>query len=258
MGAPVSGPVQVSVEAGGGIARLRLSRPKGNVLDAAMVAAIREHLKQIARPELRLIVFEGEGDHFSFGASVPEHLPDQVEGMLRGFHQMFRDLEALCVPTAAVVRGQCLGGGFELALACGRVICSETARFANPEVKLGVFPPIAAALLPHRIGMAKATELIVTGRTLTGAEAVAWGVAEACVADPDAALLGWYDTNLAPLSAVAVRYAWRATRRPIWRALNEDVPILERLYLDQLMMCSDPIEGLEAFLARRPPNWRHA
>lgn len=249
--------IRVETRCDGAIEHIWLDRPKANVLDRAMVSALRAHLRTVRRPGLKLLVFEGTGAHFSFGASVPEHLPGMVGDMLPEFHQLFRELEGVGVPTAAVVRGQCLGGGFELALACGRVFCDSTARFAVPEVKLGVFPPVAAVLLPLRTGSVRSMELIVTGRTLTGADALACGVADELSEDPRRALDAWYDAHLAPLSAVAVSYAWRASRRSVVRALDGELSELERLYLDELMLRADPVEGIEAFVARRAPIWRN-
>lgn len=254
----MTGPVRLEVERDGAVARLVLARPKANILDAAMVGALRESLVGLERLRgLRLLVLAADGPHFSFGASVEEHLPGQVESMLAGFHAWFREVEALGVPTAAVVRGQCLGGGFELATACGRVYCDPTARFAVPEIKLGVFPPVAAVLLPWRVRGPEATRLLLSGAPVDGEEATRLGVADVCSEDPEAALWRWYDDALAPLSAVAVRMAWRAHRRPVVRALTEDLPAVERLYLEELMAFGDPVRGLTAFLAKTPPHWEH-
>ncbi|MCC6751465.1 MAG: enoyl-CoA hydratase/isomerase family protein [Deltaproteobacteria bacterium] len=254
----MSAPVRVSLEREGQLARLVLDRPKANILDLEMMTALRKELGALGgQKELKLLVFEGAGDHFCFGASVKEHLPAQAGEMLRGFHALFRELEALSVPTAAVVRGQCLGGGFELALFAGQVFCSPSARFGVPEVKLAVFPPIAALLLPWRTGGARATTLVLTGASIEGPKAVELGLAEACGEDPEALLGAWFEAHLAECSALALRYAWRAARRPIARALEEALPALEKLYLEELMAHHDPVEGITAFVERRKPVWRN-
>lgn len=251
--------LRLSIERDGAWARLSLDRPKANVLDAEMVGALRAALAELrGRRGLKLVVLDHAGPHFSFGASVEEHLPGRVEGMLTGFHALFRELEAVGVPTAALVRGQCLGGGFELAVACGQVIAAPDAKLAVPEVKLGVFPPVAAALLPLRCDLQVATRMVLTGQALTAAEALAAGVVDAVAEDPEAALVAWYEAHLAGLSAVAVSFAWRAARRPVQRALAEDLPAFEALYLRELMATRDPVEGLRAFIERRPPQWEHA
>jgi len=202
-----------------------------------------------------LLVFEGEGKHFSFGVSVPEHLPDQVAKMLADFHALFRELEALARPTAALVRGQCLGGGLELALFCGRVLAEPSARFAVPEVKLGVFPPMGALLLPWRVAGARATAMIVGGETVDAEQALKIGLIDSCDDDAEAALSAYYEAEIAPKSPVGLRYAWRAARMPLTDRLERDLPRLERIYLDELMKHHDPVEGLEAFIERREPLW---
>lgn len=244
----------------GEIQRFVLDRPKGNVLDLEMIAALRGSLKDLAADPgaTKLLVFEGAGDHFSFGASVPEHLPGKVEQLLPAFHDLFRDIEGLGIPTAAVVRGQCLGGGFELAIWCGRVFAETTARLGVPETRLGVFPPVAAIALPWRVPGAAATQLILSGEVLEARAAADAGLVDACVSDAEAALQAWFDEILAGKSAVAIRAAWRAARLPMAEALERALPRLEKLYLEDLMAHRDPGEGLQAFLARRPPVWTNS
>lgn len=248
--------VRRTFERDGQIARVRLSRPKGNLLDAEMVAALRDAVAGLASHDaLKLLIFDAEGPHFSFGASVAEHLPPHVDGMLARFHGLFREIEDVRAPTMAIVRGQSLGGGFELAIACGRVLCDPSARFGLPEVKLGVFPPIASLLLPFRVRMPDALSIVLSGASLDGEAAADVGIADDCVADPEAAAMDWFEAALAPQSAVAVRLAWRALRRPVAKALGDDLAEIERLYLRDLMERRDPVEGLQAFLERRPPKW---
>lgn len=251
-------PLRVTTEREGQLVRLVLDRPKANVLDGEMIAALLAAVRRIkAQGPLKLVVFEGAGPHFSFGASVAEHLPATVRAMLAGFHALFREVEALGVPTAAIVRGQCLGGGFELATACGRVVCDATARFALPEITLGVFPPVAAASLSWRVPGAVATRLLLTGEVVPGPEAVRIGLADECADDPEAALQAWFDKALAPRSAVALRFAWRAARRPMVRLLEEELGAVEALYVNELMSHHDPLIGLSAFLSKTEPAWEH-
>ena len=203
------------------------------------------------------MVFEGEGKHFSFGASVEEHLPGEVDKMLPSFHAMFGAIEDMGIATAAVVRGQCLGGGLELAAYCGRLLCTPKTFFGVPEVKLGVFPPVGAMILPWRIGGARANQMVLTGDTINGETAAAWGLADVCCEDPAAELDKWYDEHIAPKSAVALSFAWRAGRRAVRKALDEELPELEKSYLKDLMSMHDPAEGIRAFVERRDPKWRH-
>lgn len=254
----MSSPVRSSTEHSGQVERIVLDRPNGNVLDLEMLAAIRERIEQIAGNPgpCKLLVFEGAGRHFSFGASVEEHLPDKVGRFLPAFHRLFWDLERLSIPTAAVVRGQCLGGGFELALWCGLLFCDPTTRFGVPEIKLGVFPPIAAIVLPWRVSGARSTQMILSGESVDGMAAAHLGLADWCGEDPEADLQKWFVENLEGKSAVAVRTAWRASRRLLADALRNDLTSIESLYLKDLMSHTDPIEGISAFLEKRPPVWR--
>jgi cyclohexa-1,5-dienecarbonyl-CoA hydratase len=255
----MTSPIRCSTEHSGEIERIVLDRPKGNVLDCEMLAAIRdriEALSQVPGP-VKLLVFEGAGGNFSFGASVEEHLPDRVAGMLGQFHRLFLDLERLSVPTAAVVRGQCLGGGFELALWCGYVLCEPSARFGVPETKLGVFPPIAALALPWRMSGARSTQMILSGESLEGEEALHCGIADVCAEDAERALQELFTAKFAGKSAVALRAAWRASRRLLADSLKNDIWSLEKYYLTDLMSHRDPVEGLSAFLERRKPVWTH-
>lgn len=252
--------VRISEIFDGEAVRLTLNRPKGNVIDTEMIAALRSAIASLSTRtphHLKLIVFEGEGAHFSFGASVEEHRPNEVHRMLPAFHRFFVELEASKIPTAAIVKGQCLGGGCELALFCGTVFCDRTARFGVPEAKLCVFPPIAALTLPWRIGGSKSTNLILTGESIDGEMAASWGLVDHCTDQPDATLSHWFETHFHPKSAVGLRYAWHAARLPIQRALENDLPRLESLYLGQLMQHDDPREGIHAFIDKRSPQWSH-
>lgn len=254
----MSNPIKTKTERDGAVERIILAQPKGNILDSTMLAALRETVVSLAgRPELKLVVFEGEDKHFSFGASVEEHMPELVHDMLTNFHQLFRDIEAIGVPTAAVVRGQCLGGGFELATYCGWVCADSTAHLGVPEVRLGVFPPIAALCLPWRMSATRAVHFVLSGRVVKGGEAHELGLVDFYTDDPEAALAQMFDRDMANNSAVAVRYSWRASRLPMVRALKEDLPVLESLYLEELMSHQDPVEGLVAFQERRKPRWKN-
>ena len=163
---------------------MRLGGSKGNVLDAPLVAALAPLLAEAgATSGVKALLIEGQGRHFSFGASVREHLPDQVRGMLRGFHDLLLGLIDCAVPALAVVRGQCLGGGLELVTLCHRVFASRDAKLGQPEIVLGVFAPIASLALPERVGRRHAEDLCLSGRTIGAEEAHAMGLVDELVED---------------------------------------------------------------------------
>jgi len=242
----------------GRVAWVFLAAPKANVLDRAMVTELDGIFEQLSRyRELRAIVLEGEGPHFSFGASVEEHLPEQIEGALARLGALLRRVAAAPAATIAAVRGQCLGGGFELVLACDLIVAEEDAQLGAPEIKLGVFPPAAATLLPVRIGTAAASSMILTGRSWSGREAAQQGLVAqlAPAGNLEPVVESLLDESFVPRSATALRHATTAVRRPIVRALDEELPKLEALYLDELMKERDADEGIRAFLERRDPSW---
>jgi cyclohexa-1,5-dienecarbonyl-CoA hydratase len=240
--------------------RVALGGSKGNIVDAALTEALAGAVDGAARtPALKVVLLEGQGKHFSFGASVQEHLPGQVEGMLRRFHGLLLRMVDSAVPLLAVVRGQCLGGGLELVTACHRVFAARDARFGQPEIALGVFAPFASAALAERVGRRHAEDLCLSGRSVTAEEALAMGlVDELCDEDPAQRALAYARQHLLPRSAASLRFAARALRQGLRARLAAELPGLERLYLDELMKSADAVEGLTAFLEKRPPSWRNA
>jgi cyclohexa-1,5-dienecarbonyl-CoA hydratase len=252
-------PVRVTLEEDGSLLRVLLARPRGNILDTAMVGAIRAALEEHRHTVgLRSILFAGEGPHFSFGASVEEHRPGAVEEMLPEFHRLFRDLAGSGRVLLAAVTGCCLGGGLELAAFCHRLWVAPDGKLGNPEIKLGVFAPIASVILPLRIGQARADDLLLTGRQVDAAEALALGLVDEVSEDPEAAARDWHRRHIMPLSGAALAHAVQAGRHDFHRALRGTLDEVERLYLDDLMATHDAKEGIAAFLEKRAPRWTHA
>ncbi|MFZ3248738.1 MAG: enoyl-CoA hydratase-related protein, partial [Pseudolabrys sp.] len=162
-------PLKVWSEVEGRLLRLRLNRPKANLIDAGMIAALDQALMEhVDKAELGAVVLDAEGPHFSFGASVEEHLPGQCAAMLVGLHRLVLRMVESPVPLLVAVRGQCLGGGLELALAGHLMFVAPDANLGQPEMKLGVFAPAASCLLPELVGPQRAFDLLVSGRSITG------------------------------------------------------------------------------------------
>jgi cyclohexa-1,5-dienecarbonyl-CoA hydratase len=256
----MSSPLRVWREKDGRLLRLRLSRPKANVLDAALVSALDEAFAAAAvpsagSPALRGVLVDAEGPHFSFGASVEEHLPAKVAGMLKGFHALLLRMLELPVPILFAVKGQCLGGGLELASAGGLLFAAPDAKLGQPEIALGVFAPAASCLLPERIGPAAAEDLLLSGRSVGAEEALRLGLVTAVVDDPEAAALAWFDAHLAKKSAAALGFALRAARADLVGRVRSKLAAVEDLYLSGLMSTRDANEGLTAFLEKRPARW---
>ena len=254
----MSTPLSVAFDAGGSRAAFTLFHPKGNIITAEMVASLRTALEGIGEnPHLKLITIEGAGKDFSFGASIPEHAPEQIGRVLPEMHALIYDLLATGVPTAALVRGRCFGGGFELALACDFIFAEEDATFALPEIALGVFPPAASVLLPARIGAARAAASLLTGEVLDAREWYTRGLVQLLSAPGalHAAVDDWFGRSLAPHSAAALRHGVAALRMSLQTQVAQTLPEIERLYLDDLMHTRDAVEGIAAFIAKRPAAW---
>jgi cyclohexa-1,5-dienecarbonyl-CoA hydratase len=251
-------PVSVSFNANQTRAAFTLYHPKGNILTLEMVLALRAALDGVAEnPHLKLITIEGAGKDFSFGASIPEHTAAQIGRVLPEMHALIYDLLDAPAPTAALVRGRCFGGGFELALACDMIFAESGSRFALPETALGVFPPAAAALLPHRAGAASASYAILTGEEMDASRWHALGLVPVLAGSGELQMTAdqWFARHLAPKSAAALRHAAAAVRLGFVDHVRKLLPRLERLYLEDLMRTHDAVEGVDAFMAKRTPSW---
>ena len=239
------------------VLHLLLDAPKANVLDGEMMAqisaALHEHGEHQNNPRLKAIVFEGAGKHFSFGASVEEHTKERAKEMLSSFHGMFRRLAELGVPTISIVRGQCLGGGMELASFTSWIFANPTAAFGQPESSLAVFPPMASVLLPWRVGGGHAVDLCVSGRSITADEAKSIGLVHSVDEDPATTCDAFIEKHLLPKSASSLRFIEKAARLSLSDALERQLPVLEALYLDELMETHDANEGINSFIERRKP-----
>ena len=243
------------------VARIAFARPPLNVLNIAMMREVGAALAECARARaLTAVVFEAAAGMraFSAGVAVEEHVAETIYQMLQSFHDIFRALEDLALPTIALVDGAALGGGCELVAACDICIATERARFGQPEIKLGVFPPIAALLLPRVIGEKRARELILTGELIDANEALRLGLVNYLV--PAAHLGPKADeilNRLRELSTPALELTRRALDIGRGFSFKETLDHVENLYLNELMKTEDASEGVRAFMEKRKPVWRN-
>jgi len=242
----------------GQVAELILDVPPANILSAAMMQEIRNFLAEDkANKSRKLIIIKGSGESFCFGASVEEHTADQVTDMLPGFHEMCGDILSHPVPTMAQVSGFCLGGGFELAIVCSLIFADNTARFAVPEIQLGVFPPVAASLVPVLAGGTLASEMLLTGKKFSAEKLAASGlitqVSDKAELQND--INNYIEKNLLPRSASSLRYAHQAARLSVVNHYQTTIPVLEKLYLNELMSTNDANEGINSFVEKRKAQW---
>jgi cyclohexa-1,5-dienecarbonyl-CoA hydratase len=240
------------------VARLTLARPPLNIMTVAMMGELNEALDRVAaNPVLKALVIAGDGKAFSAGVAVEDHLGDRVATMLEAFHGIFRRLRALDCMTVAAVHGATLGGGAELATFCDVVIASDDATIGQPEIKVGVFPPVAALHYPRRVGEARALALLVAGDVLPAAEALRIGLVDRVV--PRAELTAAVDAQVERYraqSAAVLRLTKRAVREGAGVPFEQALANLEELYRFELMQTEDAAEGLRAFVEKRRPVWR--
>ena len=248
----------ISVHYDDGIARLTLKSPPLNILTRDVLAQLRSALQTAQHgPALRVVVLAADGKHFSAGASVEEHLPEEYREMLADFEATILALREFPLPVIAAVQGRCLGGAFELVQAADLIVAAEDAQFGQPEIQLGVIAPIACALLPTRVGPARAAELLYTGDPLSAEAAAAAGlvarvVPRAALEDEAYALA----QRITRHSAAAVR-ATKAALRAAGGDVHPAIAAATRVYREQLMVTHDALEGLLAFVQKRPPQWSH-
>ncbi|MCK0513192.1 cyclohexa-1,5-dienecarbonyl-CoA hydratase [Aromatoleum buckelii] len=251
-------PLEVRLDRGAKLLRLRLNRPKANIVDAQMIAALSQGLDAHAEDRnLSAVLLEHAGPHFSFGASIEEHFPDQMTGMLAVLHGLIKRMLDFPRPILVAVRGQCLGGGMEVALAGSLIFAAEDARFGQPEIKLGFFAPAASCLLPERIGQGAADDLLFSGRSVSAPEAMRLGLVNSVAEDPVAAALAYFDEHLATHSTNALRFAVKAARGAMTRRVMERLDELEKVCGQDLINSDDALEGLLAFQEKRPPRWKN-
>ncbi len=242
----------------GSLLRLKLNRPKANIVDEQMIDLLQAALDEnLTKPNLTAVLINAEGPNFSFGASVPEHMPDQCANMLAKLHKLVLTLVAAPVPVLCSVRGCCFGGGLEFALGSNLIFSAPGASFAQPEMILGVFAPAASCLLPRRIGQARAEDLLFSGRSIDAATALSWGLIQFIDDNPEDAMLQYFDQHLAPKSKFALRQAVQAARGDMVKQITVELDRVEEQYLEVLMAGHDPVEGLTAFIEKRQPNWEH-
>lgn len=255
----MTGLVRVDYPCAGWV-RLVVDKAPANILTMQVCEEVRDSVVSArALPGTKLLSIEGAGAHFSYGASVEEHAPGLVNRMLPMFHELIGTLLDAPFATAAVVRGRCFGGGFEVALACDLVFAAHDAQMGVPEITLGVFPPAAAALLPLRVGASRASRVVLSGKPFAADwwDEAGLVTALAPAAELDATVRQWFDDHFASRSAVAVRHAALAARSMLRPMAMGTLATLERQYLNELMFTHDAVEGCAAFLEKRAPAWRH-
>lgn len=253
--------IKVEEKSEGEITEITLNQPPANILSAKMMKEIETQVEiEEKNSDKKLIIFSGEGKHFSFGASVEEHKPEYVADMLPSFHRLIGKLIKCKVPTLAKVSGLCLGGGFELAMACTYIFTDEKTKFAVPEITLGVFPPVAAVLLPFKIGDHLSSQIIMSGETFTAKYLSQFGLINKVteLGKLDEAVSSFFSEQIQPKSAKVLQITAQACSMVISAKYEEFIGKMETLYLKDLMSTKDAVEGITAFIEKRKPEWKNS
>ncbi len=250
----------VQYENSGGLVTIRINRPPYNVLDIATMEEMNAALDLVTKePDARLLLVTGAGEKtFSSGVDVLDHTKDKVERMIEVFHAILKRLLSLPIPTVAAVNGAALGGGCELAIACDMVVAAKGSKIGQPEIKLGVFPPIAAILMPRALPINKVMELLLGGAAIDADEAHRLGLVNHVLPkETFAADTAKFLEQFLSLSKVALIHTKRAIREAATRPFHEALYHVEQVYLKELMATEDAAEGLNSFIEKRKPVWKN-
>jgi len=249
----------INVQIEGGLGTITMNRPPVNILNIEMMNEINDILKDwIDNRGLKVVLFEANGKCFSAGVDVAEHIGDLAPKMIESFHGMFRLMDKVGAVTVSSVYGSCLGGGCELAIFCDLVIADDTAKFGQPEIQVGVLPPIAAQIMPRIIGRKVAMDLILSGRIVSAQEAMSMGLVNRVVAEGDLSKeTQEFVKPYLSLSAEVLRVTKKTIKAGLIDDLEPSLKIIEDIYLSELMRTADAQEGLKAFLEKRSPEWKN-
>lgn len=249
---------RIALDIHGPVARISLTHPPLNVIDFQMMDELLAALQQLEqRREISVVIIRGGERAFSAGVDVAVHTPELVQTMLQKFHGVILALTKFQKITIAEVRGACLGGGAELAMVCDMCFTTPDAKWGFPEISLGCYPPVACTALAALVGQKRAADLIFTGRTFSGEEAAAWGLANESHPESELqqAIQRTVD-HLLKLSPTALAVAKKAFYAWDSMHLDKGLARAEKIYLEELMRTEDVKEGIAAWMEKRKPIWK--
>jgi cyclohexa-1,5-dienecarbonyl-CoA hydratase len=249
----------ILVESSDKIGKITFNSGALNILNIPMMKQINEALLEFLKDEsLKALIIANNGKAFSAGVDIGDHMGDTAKKMLEEFHDIFRNLNKIKCPTVASVKGAALGGGCEVALFCDIVIASERAKFGQPEIKVGVFPPVSAVILPFLIGPKKSFEFLLQGETIDAKEAHRVGLVNHIFpSESYEQEFTDFINRFKDLSTVVLQYTKKAIRLGLSNDFDSKLELVEKLYLEDLMATYDANEGLNAFMDKRQPKWQN-
>lgn len=220
-----------------GLTILEIENPPVNVLTMKVLQELRKELHTVKGKSL---LIKSRGKCFSAGTDINEHLPGKVEEMMPLFTQTILDILSIPIPTTTYIHGATLGGGFELTLASDFLIANPDTTIALPEISLNCFPPVGAALLPERIGLRRALDLILSGEEVDPPWAEQIGLLNRIGTSEDAEEFAMRFTEFSSPALVSGKKAALQNYATRLRKAEE-------IYLQELMIHSDPVEGIQNF-----------
>jgi cyclohexa-1,5-dienecarbonyl-CoA hydratase len=243
-------------------AHLTLCRPKQNVMNIQMLQEMAAVIGSLlSRNDVRLLILDSAPEckgYFSMGVGAEGYASATVFQMMDAFHNVFRAMNEVSAPVLAVVDGVASGAGAELAAFCDLVIASEHAQFCQPEIRLGVFPPLGAVIYPRLIGPRRAMEFLLTGDPINAQQALMMGLVNQVV--PRTALkeaVGGLAKRICNQSGPVLRLLKQVIFQGTWSPFSEALKNAQDIYLNQLFKLEDAQEGLRALLERRKPVWKN-
>jgi enoyl-CoA hydratase len=244
----------------GKVGVVQLNRPKAmNALNSPTMAELLEALKAFAADEeIGCMVITGNEKAFAAGADIKQMAEASVVEMMHTpFLDYWDQMQAIHKPIIAAVSGWCLGGGHELAMACDMIVASETARFGQPEINLGIIPGAGGTQrLTRAVGKSLAMEMVLNDRRLTAAEALHYGLVSRVVPVEEYLTVAMQlAAEIAARAPVAVRLGKEAVNKVSETALSEGIQ-LERHLFNMLFATEDQKEGMAAFVEKRPAKWQ--
>lgn len=242
------------------IAFVTLDNPPVNIMSMKMLTELCGAIETVSRnKELYALVIRAKGKVFSGGVSVEDHMGDLAEPMIHMFHKIFHLLSGDLCPTIAVVEGAAIGGGCELATFCDMVYATDKAKIGQPEINLGLFPPVSAVSFPHITGLNRTMEMMLTGNTLSAQQAYEYGFFNKVVPmERIEAELSDLLENFKKKSPLALRLTRKAVREAMSAGFSTSIGKVEQIYLRELILSEDAQEGLHSFIEKRQPVWKNA
>ena len=242
-----------------GVARMTLNRPDHNLLNEAMLRELASGIDYVGqRDDIKLIVLDSACKVFCGGIEVGEYTSQRVFQMLDSFHAAFAGMMETAKPVICVINGPAIGGGAELAAFGDLVVATPKARFAQPEISIGVFPPLASTILPFLVGPKTALELVLTGEPVTAERALEMGLINRLV--PEAQLEKTVNELIARItshSGPVLTMAKKAILGGMGLSLKDGLKHSMNIFLNELYRLEDSQEGLHALVEKRKPNWKN-